>query len=371
MNLCHIPIIDQHAHNVLRPEALERFPFTAAFTEGHADDMLPHVRHTLFFRRSVRDLAELLGCAATEEAVLAERDRLGLAEMTRKYLTSANLETVLLDDGFLPADILPLDWHQQFIQAKRLLRIEYLAENLIPQAETFSDFLGRFRAVLEQPPSDVVAFKSIAAYRTGLAIMAIDYDEAANRFRQLKRQGNDFSPRLADKVLIDFLLRQTLEVAGRRGMPVQLHTGFGDPDLDLRLANPLHLRGVLEERRFRSVPLILLHASYPFPREAGYLASVYPNVFLDMGLAVPMLSVSGMCRVVRQLLELAPVTKLLYSSDAHMIPDLFFLAAKWGRAVLGQVLESAIHDGDLTPTEAEQAATGILRDHACRMYGVG
>jgi hypothetical protein len=53
---------------------------------------------------------------------------------------------------------------------------------------------------------------------------------------------------------------------------------FGDKDLDLRKCNPLHLRGVLEDKRFAKCQVVLLHASYPFSKEASYLASVYSQV---------------------------------------------------------------------------------------------
>lgn len=53
---------------------------------------------------------------------------------------------------------------------------------------------------------------------------------------------------------------------------------FGDKDLDLRLSNPLHLRNLLEDSRFSKSQIVLLHASYPFCKEASYLASVYPQV---------------------------------------------------------------------------------------------
>ena len=162
-----------------------------------------------------------------------------------------------------------------------------------------------------------------------------------------------------------------LEVAAKHRLPVQVHTGFGDPDLDLRLANPLHLRRVFEDRRFRDAPVMLLHASYPFAREAGYLASVYPNAYIDLGLAVPFLSVSGMREAARALIELAPTTKLLYSSDAHLFPEQFYLAAKWGRRLLGEVLEGAVSDGDLTAAEADGVAEAVLRGNARAVYRLG
>ncbi|MEI1375076.1 hypothetical protein PQG02_26700 [Nostoc sp. UHCC 0926] len=72
----------------------------------------------------------------------------------------------------------------------------------------------------------------------------------------------------------------------------------------------------------------------PYMQQAGYLASVYLQVYLDFGLAIPFLSVSGMRETIRQLLELTPTTKLMYSSDAHSIPELYYLGAKWGRQLL-------------------------------------
>lgn len=151
-------------------------------------------------------------------------------------------------------------------------------------------------------------------------------------------------------------------------MPIQFHTGFGEPDLDLRQSNPLHLRLLLEDNSFRNASIVLLHTSYPYTREAGYLASIYPNVYLDFGLAIPYLSVSGMRNTVRQLIELAPITKLMYSSDAYLIPDSYYLGAKWGRKILGQVLDESIEDGDLTIKEAKEIAIAILRGNAAQLY---
>lgn len=116
---------------------------------------------------------------------------------------------------------------------------------------------------------------------------------------------------------------------------------FGDKDLDLKLSNPLLLRNVLEDKRFSKCRIVLLHASYPFSKEASYLASVYSQVnfrphdkyfilefgckvesftdkwnfplqvYLDFGLAIPKLSVHGMISSIKELLELAPTKKVL------------------------------------------------------------
>jgi uncharacterized protein len=370
MDLWGIPAVDQHAHNLLKPEASTRYPFAGAFTEGYDPEIVNHhARHTLCYHRSLRDIATILDCEPVETAVLAKRDQLGLERLTELCFRASNLEAVFLDDGFLPGEILPVEWHRQFVPAKRLLRLETFAQDLIAQEEVFETFLDRFLAAIDPPPPGVVGFKSIAAYRTGLSVEFVTKQVAASRFYGVKKEARAGTPlRLADKPLIDFLLVQALAVAAKYRLPVQFHTGFGDPDLDLGSANPLGLRAILEDSRCKGAPVILLHASYPYSREAGYLASVYPQVYVDFGLAVPLLSVAGMHRTIQTLLDLAPATKLMYSSDAHFIPELYYLGAKWGRETLGKVLDEAVRDGDLDRKESEEVAVAVLRRNARDLY---
>ncbi|PHJ68362.1 amidohydrolase [Nostoc linckia z18] len=369
MNLADIPLIDQHAHNLLRPEVAKRYPYAAAFTEGYDSEIINyHARQTFFYRRSLREIATLLACEPQEAAILARRENLGLENLTQLYFSAANLEAIYLDDGLQPENILPISWHEKFTSVQRILRLEVLAEQLIPQIEDFDTFVQTFTSQIDPPPNEVVAFKSIVCYRTGLDIQFVATDVAATNFYQLKQQVQNQPLRLVNKPLIDFLLQQALLIAAKYRLPIQLHTGYGDPDLDLRLANPLHLRSLLESPQYRHAPIVLLHASYPYMREAGYLASVYPQVYLDFGLAIPFLSVSGMRDTIHQLLELTPTSKLMYSSDAHSIPELYYLAAKWGRQLLAEVLEQAIQDSDITASEAEAIALAILRQNALALY---
>lgn len=369
LDLWNIPAIDQHAHNLLTESSANHYPYPAAFTEGYDSKIVTHhARHSLFYRRSLRDIAQILECEPEEKAIVERRQELGLKELAQRCFQASNLKAIFLDDGFLPKEILPVAWHAQFVSVQRIFRLEYLAENLLMELSNFNTFLERFRSEIDPPPAGVVALKSIAAYRTGLDIQRTPRDFAEHRFYQLKKEAKNQPVRLADKPLIDFLVTQALEIAEKHRIPVQFHTGFGDPDLDLRLGNPLGLRSLLEEKCFRNVPIVLLHASYPYTQEAGYLASVYPQVYLDCGLAVPFLSVAGMRRVMQQLLELAPTSKLMYSSDAHNIPELYYLGAKWGREVLAQVLDEAIKDSDLTAKEAESVAMAILCDNAQALH---
>ena len=369
MNLWEIPAIDHHAHNLLKPEILPNYSYSRFFSEAHDPTLLAvHSRQTLFYRRSTRDIAQLLNCQATESAIIESRQQLGLENLTRLCFNAANLSAIFLDDGFMPQEILPWQWHQQFSQIKRVLRLEYLAETLLAKIDNFSDFLDKFREELTALPSEVIAFKSIAAYRSGLNIQITPFSAAQASFDNIKSQPVRGSFRLSDKPLIDFLFWEALKIAAQQTIPIQLHTGFGDPDLDLQLANPLLLRPLLENSQVKNAPIVLLHGSYPYMREAGYLASVYPQVFLDFGLAIPFLSQQGMRSTLQQLLELAPTSKIMYSSDAHLIPELYYLGAKWGREILGQILDDSVNHSELTAKEADDIALAILKDNARFLY---
>ncbi len=62
MNLTDIPLIDQHGHNLLRPQVAADYPYAAAFTQGYDPEIINHhARHTLFYRRSLLEIETLLG----------------------------------------------------------------------------------------------------------------------------------------------------------------------------------------------------------------------------------------------------------------------------------------------------------------------
>jgi len=347
--------VDQHAHNLLLPEVADGVPYPAFFTEG-PPEMAAWTRQSLFFQRSLRDLAVLLECEPTEEAVLAARARLGHEGLTRRCLSAAGLREVYLDDGLTPHAVQPLDWHRQFVPVKRILRLEWLAEECSREA-SFEEFESRVQTELHA--AEVVGFKSIAAYRGGLKLAPVGREEARRAYRP------DLG-RLTDPALLALLWDWGLAAAAERGLPLQLHTGFGDPDLDLALADPLHLTPWFG--RHPGARWVLLHASWPFCRQAGYLASVHPQVYLDFGLAVPFLSVSGMTGVLRQLLELAPATKLMYSSDASRIPELYWLAARWARHCVVRVLEECVAEDELEEVQAEAWGRAMLAENASSLY---
>jgi predicted TIM-barrel fold metal-dependent hydrolase len=246
--------------------------------------------------------------------------------------------------------------------------VETGAQDLLARARPYEEFLGAFRTALRGAAERCVAFKSVIAYRTGLAIRPWSTTEAAAAYAgALTRLEAGGSPRLADKPLLDTLFLLTLEVASETGRPVQVHSGWGDPDVDLPLANPVLLRPILEDPRWASIRLVVLHQAYPFVREAAFMSAVWPQVHVDLSLAIPFLGPGAVGPLI-ELLSLAPATKLMYGSDVHSLPEPIALSAEWGRAALAEALDWLIARDGRGRDEARDVARRILADNARALY---
>jgi uncharacterized protein len=295
------------------PASLDEF--RGLFSESPDPRQWPHVATGLTYRRVLRELAELFELEPTEAAVYEHRAASDPADYAARLLGATNTEVLLVDTGFPPGGT---TWRElgelADCEARPVLRIESCGDVANARANGFA------------------ALKTIAAYRGGL-------------------------DRVSDEVIAAL---EANEATGAP-LPVQVHCGFGDSDLWLARADPSHLKPLIE--RFRETPFVLLHC-YPFVREAGWLAHVYGNVFFDLSLTIP--HVARPAEALREALELAPVSKLLYASDASRTPELYYVAAKWWREALAAVLAE-----ELEPAEAEEAGRQILRENALALYALG
>ena len=118
------------------------------------------------------------------------------------------------------------------------------------------------------------------------------------------------------------------------------------------------------------MPVVLLHECYPYTRAGGYLAAVYEDAYLDLSYGIPLLGYGEMLSFTREALGVAPISKLMNSSDGTAVPELHWMSAIYGRRVLGQALGELVAHGELSFSEAEGAGEAVLRGNATRLYGL-
>jgi len=375
IDLSNVPLADNHCHGIYQTQApADLTAWRRLFTESSDPGMQStHVATTLFYLRLIREMATLFECEPTEEAVLAARQQHDEQLLISQFLRAANFDVLFVDKGYPPPEMLLSDGTVSDLANCRvvpMLRVELLMQRLIAENTTLSAVIEALQSALNDVRGQgYVALKSIVAYRTGLNIGVWDIDDVEEAFTVARREVQERgSLRLALKPLLDTLLHVTFAEAARQELPVQFHTGYGDTDADMLLANPLYLRAVLERRDYRAMPVVLLHECYPYTQQGAYLATVYENVYLDLSYGIPYLGYHEMLEFTRVALSVAPFSKLLYSSDAVGVPEIHWISALNGRSILGQVLGECVGHGDLSSTEAEEAGVAVLHNNAMRLY---
>lgn len=371
LDLDGIPIVDNHCHSLLRRQPADDDAFRNHLTESTYPQIArDHVPTTLAYHIAIRELAVLLDCEPTPAAVHAARDERGIEWLTRSVVERAAFKTWLIDTGYGADATYPLDELRGLAPCRieEIVRLEPLIERLILDAPDFDAFIEAYRAALDGLRTrGIVGMKSVIAYRTGLHVQAVEPDDARRAFAAVRDQGQrEGRIRIESKPLLDHLVVIAVEEAGRQDVPIQFHTGLGDPDLDLTLVDPAALR-LLFADRFRAAPIVLLHTGYPYVRSLAYLAAMFPNVYADMGETI-LFAPGEATEIYRELIGLAPASKLLFSTDASLVPELYWLGARVGRRALGRVLEEHIAEGAIDGSVALDWAERILWRNAEAVY---
>jgi hypothetical protein len=375
------PLVDHHCHGLLRSSGdlagLLNEADGAATAGGTPFDSLAG----LALRRWC---PPLLGLPphASPGPYLDRRAALGWDEVSRRFLGASGLAALCVDTGYTPADLLsPGETASRAgAAAFEVVRLEQVAESLARSGVPAADFPDAYRRALSERVSTpsfgitVVGFKSIAAYRVGLELDGRrpgDGEVAAAASRWLGDAagvagGTDAAggtpPRLADEVLHRFFIWCGADL----GLPIQFHVGYGDRDTDLHRCNPLLLTGLLRALEPTGVPVMLLH-NYPYHREAGYLAQVFPLVYADLGLATHNVGARATA-LLGEALELVPLRKFLFSSDAFGLPELYYLGTLLFRRALSAFLTDRLDANDMSYADAERITRLIGAENARRAY---
>ncbi|MFF8595366.1 amidohydrolase family protein [Streptomyces sp. NPDC015220] len=362
-----VPLVDHHCHGVVTAD-LDRTGFESLLTEG---EVWPDSGISLFdspvgvaVRRHCAPVLDLPRHAPADQ-YLARRAELGAHEVNRRFLAATGTAALCVDTGYAPERLTtPAQLAEPAgAAAHEVVRLENIAEAVAARGVEAGEYgaavLTAARDAVRRP--GVVAVKSVAAYRTGFRLdpaRPTDAEVTRAAAGWLARPGR----RLDDPVLVRHLLWTAVDL----GLPLQLHTGFGDNDLRLHHTDPALLTDWLRLTA-GTVPVMLLHC-WPYQRQAAYLAAVFEQVYLDVGLALHHVGPARSGAVLAEALEITPFRKLLYSSDAFGLAEFHHLGAVAFRQGLAGLLRERVAADEMSTADALRIVRWTGGENARRVY---
>lgn len=357
--------------------------------------VLEQAGETVFLRYLVKELAAFLDCDATFDAVIEARNERGAdyASYLGALFADANIENAMLDTGYREGmDEAGMNRFKDAIaptRGRHVLRVDTILRAPMSEDLSLEEIESRMMAEIEAgldgdgnlgAPS--YGMKSYLLPRLGL--LKPHFDRAAARrswdaFRARRARGEVPAADAQDRddywqlqsAALRYLHSLALEACLERDMPMQFHAGAGEaPRGIMRNQDPFLMEEMVRFERhgvMRMPQVILIHAGYPLIGQAAWLTHLYANCHFELSLAAPLIH-HGMLRMFLEVMEVVPLSKILFGSDAYHLPEFFWLGAKWGRRFLAQALGIYVDAGILTRDEAVVAARMILHENNRRLY---
>ena len=389
-DLAHLPVVDVHGHpfvnlGALTPDQLiDAMAFPGGGVEYMAkggvpvtDDLHREIRsireNTAYWRYALYQLADYFGCAPDVASIAARRNEVvavGYQEHVRRLFAAVGLATLVTDFGYPQPPVDCETFRDEMpVDVVSIFRIEPLIADLLKQDIGWQEFSRRYDETIASALTHegYRGLKSIIAYRTGLDVSPLSRtaDQGLQALDALRAStgGN------ATKKLRDHLLCRALELCMEFDVPMQIHTGIGDYEVNFVQCRPSLLMDLLRFPVFRACRVLLVHSGYPYHVEAGYMANMLPRVYCDVSEGIPFAGHAAR-RIYLEVLEMAPLHKVVYGADGYTLPEIYYVGARLGRQALAEALSTMVEGGFLSQDEALGAAAGVLAGNARQLYGL-
>ncbi|MCJ7608060.1 amidohydrolase family protein [Candidatus Bathyarchaeota archaeon] len=384
LDFSEIPVIDNHCHPldpkkaVLSSELLARefyhglgdLPLTdtSARLRGISQNLGHHIQNLGVVQTLVRQLSMVLGCEADLETVSAERNRRASEDFAlycKMLYNNARIKGTVLDSDLPSSDpglaLIP----------SRLMRLFQMGPPLrafLKTSTSYQELLQRYREALDQAvkKDGYVGVKAHLAEEVGFGAGYVTEAEAGASFA-LAKAGDPMAYRKLYTAVFTATMLQCQELR----IPVHVHSGttgglWNGPVSD---ADPFLLVPLLRRPELIQTRVILLHGAYPWIQHAAAVAHALPHVWVDMGWTTPWISLR-IVECYRDLVGMAPLSKLMIGSGGHGIPEIAWLSAKTAKIALGKMLGESVELGLMGRKQAENAGRMILYENATRLYHI-
>ncbi len=164
-------------------------------------------------------------------------------------------------------------------------------------------------------------------------------------------------------ILQNFILKQILLMAKKRGFPLIVHTGYANPTT---YGDPEDLENLLKDSKLDGLKISICHSGWPNDGKAMIMARTYRHCYFDLSWT-PLLSESLGYRILSEAIDMIPSNKILIGTDCGTA-ECFAGTVRLIRKTICDVLSDKISRQIFDIETAKLIAKAVLHDNAIEFH---
>jgi predicted TIM-barrel fold metal-dependent hydrolase len=173
-------------------------------------------------------------------------------------------------------------------------------------------------------------------------------------------------PIITGKAFQDYMFRYILEIAGRKKLVMQIHTGIQEGNGNLLAnSNPEALANLFLD--YPDVDFDIFHIGYPYQNVLTALAKNFPNVYIDMcwaHIVSPNASVAALVEWV----DTVPLNKISAFGGDYQFVDGVYGHQALAREDVAKALSIKVEEGLFDVSKAGQIARLLLYENPKKIF---
>lgn len=342
----------------------------AVNNEGKAvvsEEAIKHLPYQGVIMMLVNAMSQKFGCAPTIEGATEFRNSMtktpeALKNYTKMLFDDENVCGVMLDAEHPMSepvgDCFPC-------KVFRLFRYEDVFFSLLKTEDSYDKLLDKLLASVNRAHDEGFAgLKGHIAEKCGFDVREVSKEEAEAAFPKAAAGDKDEM-----RKVYYAMFSHLLELCGELDFPIHLHTGTTGfkGRTSVYSLDPIAMAPFLNKPRYAKAKIMLLHGSFPFTRNAAWMAYNFPNVYLDLSQTQLWQGVL-LHTILEDALSCVPHDKILMGTGQHWYCEMVWLAAKIAKRSLAEAMERLVDGGYFSAAQAEKSARMILHENAARLY---
>ncbi|UCB45402.1 MAG: amidohydrolase family protein [Spirochaetota bacterium] len=236
-----------------------------------------------------------------------------------------------------------------------------------------NDWLEATEIILDNAlQNGAVALKSALAYDRSLLYKRVTKCEAEEDFnaifktkhmgeymRQVFKVGKNFQ---------DYMMHFVLQLANRRSLVLQIHTGLQEGSGNmLSNSDPSLLSNLFLE--YPDLKFDLFHMGYPYQNVVSALAKNFQNVYIDMCWA-HIISPHASINALMEWIDAVPLNKISAFGGDYLFVDAVFGHQYMARMNVSNALAKKVEEGVIDTEWAKKIANQIFYENPCTIFSL-